>query len=268
MILVLIAANLITTLLGFNNYDFFQRHLFRVDKIKRDREYLRMLSSGFLHVNWSHFLFNMYSLYLFGEELIYQVGLFPFLLIYFGSLLAGNFLSLFVYRRNPQYQAVGASGAVMGVCFAAVSISPGMELGIIFLPFFLPAWMFLILFVGYSIRGVLKQNDNIGHEAHLGGGLMGLLIMLSMYPWLFYYNPLPIAVMLIPTSLFIIYLLFRQKLDAGSFKFPVRNNRDRDYEFNQRKNEHQREVNRILDKINDKGMESLTQEEKEFLKRK
>ncbi|HEY0677822.1 MAG TPA: rhomboid family intramembrane serine protease, partial [Chitinophagaceae bacterium] len=180
--LLLIAANVIFSYKGLKNHLFFERYAFKVDKVLLQKNYKVMVTSGFLHVGWVHLILNMISLYIFSESLELYLGELKFLLIYFGSLLGGNIFSLLVHRNHGDYTAVGASGAVCGIIFASIAVFPGMEVGFIGLPLFIPSWLYGILFVLYSVYGIRSRADNIGHEAHLAGALTGLLLALLMFP--------------------------------------------------------------------------------------
>lgn len=207
--LIVILVNTIFTYQGLQDYSFLDKYSFKVNQILGNKDYKRMLTSGFLHVDWSHFFFNMVTLYFFSGGVEASAGALSFLIIYLGSLFGGNILSLYIHRNNPYYSAVGASGAVSGLVFAAIALFPGIEIGFFLLPFYIPGWLYGIGYVAYSIYGIKSQRDNIGHEAHLGGGLMGLILTVVLYPYVLSINPLPIAAILI-FSLVFLYLVIRK----------------------------------------------------------
>ena len=117
--IAILLANVIVSYKGFNDEIFFNRFHFQVRKIKQG-EYIRLLSSGFLHVGTSHLIFNMITFYFFAAPVIYSIGNIPFLVVYFGSLLAGNAFANYFHRDEPFYTAVGASGAVTGILFSSI----------------------------------------------------------------------------------------------------------------------------------------------------
>jgi len=84
--------------------------------------------------------------------------------------VGGNLLALVIHRKNPSYSSVGASGAINGVIFASIAVFPGMKI------FFMPGWVFGLIFILYSLYGIRSQKQNIGHESHLGGALAGMLV--------------------------------------------------------------------------------------------
>ena len=180
-VLGIIIANVLVSMKGFNEYSFLDKYKFQVGKILSG-EKVRMFSSGFLHVDWMHLIFNMYALYLFGDIVAGILGTTSFLVIYLGSLLAGNMYSLFYHKKEPYYSAVGASGAVSGILYSAILLYPDMTLMLFPLPIPIPAYVFGIGYLLYSIYGMKKQLGNIGHSAHLGGAIGGFAITLSLFP--------------------------------------------------------------------------------------
>lgn len=182
--IVIIVANVVITIKGLNDFGFFEKYKFNIGGIRRG-EQIRMLSSGFLHVNFTHLFFNMFTLYFFANTVIYSVGELKFLLIYFGSLLAGSLLSLYFHKNEYHYSAVGASGAVTGILYSAILFDPNMSLYIFLIPIPIPAYVFGIAYLLYSIYGMKKQLGNIGHDAHFGGAIGGYVITLMFATWLF-----------------------------------------------------------------------------------
>lgn len=196
ILLVLILANVVVSYKGWNDIYFFRKYEFHVGSI-RAGEQIRMLTSGFLHVDMSHLLFNMLTLYFFAPVVIGILGTFSFVLVYFGSLIFGSLLTLLFHKNNYSYKAVGASGAVTGVLYSAILLQPEMMLGLFFvIP--IPAYLFGILYLLYSIYGMKAQNDNIGHTAHFGGAVGGYVITLVKEPQLFAEHTLMVILLAIP----------------------------------------------------------------------
>jgi membrane associated rhomboid family serine protease len=179
--IVIIAANVIISLKGFKDYDFFERYKFNIAGIRRG-EQIRMFSSGFLHVDYSHLLFNMLTLYFFAPVVVMNIGIVKFLLIYLASLIVGNMLSFYFHKDEYHYSAVGASGAVMGVLYASILLYPEMSLFIFFIPIPIPAWIFGIGYLLYSLYGMRSRLGNIGHDAHFGGAVAGYVLTLLFVP--------------------------------------------------------------------------------------
>lgn len=195
VVLFLIIANTLVSIKGFGDNTFFNKFKFQILKIK-EGEKLRMVTSGFLHADWLHLLFNMYALYLFGQIVSASFGTFNFLLIYFGSLLVGSLYSLQRHKNEPYYSAIGASGAVSGVMFSAIMLFPNKTYGFLFFPFIdFPAWVLGIGYLLYSIYGMKNKLGNIGHSAHLGGAIGGYALTLLLRPSVVQNNQLMILAM-------------------------------------------------------------------------
>jgi len=199
----IIVANVLISYKGFNDLAFFRKYEFHVGSI-RSGEQIRMLSSGFLHVDMMHLFFNMFTLWIFAPVVIEWLGSISFLLIYFGSLVFGSLLTMLFHKNDYSYRAVGASGAVMGVLYSAILLQPDMMLGVFFvIP--MPAYLFGILYLLYSIYGMRAKNDNIGHTAHFGGAIGGYLITLVKEPSLIVDHSLMVILLAIP--IFILFVM-------------------------------------------------------------
>ena len=181
VVLVLIIANVLFSLKGFNDAVFFNQYKFQIGAIKAGDK-LRMITSGFLHADWMHLGFNMYTLYIFAKVVSFNFGNLYFLLIYFGSLLAGSLYSFSQNKHNDYYSAIGASGAVSGIVFSAIILYPEMTLRMFPIPIELPSYVFGIGYLLYSIYGMKKQLGNIGHAAHLGGAIGGYVLTIVLKP--------------------------------------------------------------------------------------
>lgn len=204
--IIIIAANVIISLKGFNDTSFFERYKFNVGGIRRG-EQIRMFSSAFLHADFSHLLFNMLTLYFFANVVIGSVGVTYFVIIYVVSLLAGNLLSFYFHKDEPHYSAIGASGAVMGILYSAILFYPNMGLYMFFIPIAIPAWLFGMAYLLYSIYGMKKRLGNIGHDAHIGGAVGGYVLTLAIAPSLFQTSLWIVVLLAIP--LIILFILHR-----------------------------------------------------------
>jgi len=198
--ILVIAANVIFSLKGFKDFSFFEKYKFNIGGVKRG-EQIRMLSSGFLHVDMQHLLFNMLTLYFFANPVISHLGEFNFVILYVGSLLVGNFVSYYFHKNEYHYSAVGASGAVTGVLYSAILLNPDMSLYMMFIPIPIPGYVFGIGYLLYSIYGMKTKTGNIGHDAHFGGAVGGYVITLVMATWLFDKNLLMVGLLALPILL-------------------------------------------------------------------
>ncbi|RUA14528.1 MAG: rhomboid family intramembrane serine protease [Flavobacteriia bacterium] len=195
--ITIIVANVLVSLRGFNDTVFFDRYKFSIGGIQAGQRE-RMATSGFLHVDISHLFFNMFTLYFFANVVISWFGPGKFLIIYFVSLLGGSLLALFFHKDEPFYSAVGASGAVTGILYAAILLNPDMQLGIMFIPIPLPAYVLGIAYLLYSIYGMRSRLGNIGHTAHFGGAIGGYATTLLFKPELFVTDTLIVVLLAIP----------------------------------------------------------------------
>jgi membrane associated rhomboid family serine protease len=195
--IIIIGANIVISYKGFSDYGFFDKYKFNVGGVRRGEQF-RMFSSGFLHADTQHLLFNMITLYFFADVVIRLLSTIQFLIVYIGSLLLGSLLSLYFHKNEYHYSAVGASGAVSGIIYSAILLQPGMNLYLFFIPIPVPAYLFGIGYLLYSIYGMKNRIGNIGHDAHFGGAVGGYLITLLLSPWLFETNLLMIVLLAIP----------------------------------------------------------------------
>ena len=196
-LIVIIAANALISFKAFDDEYFFRKYEFHIGSI-RAGQHIRMFSSAFLHVDIAHLAFNMLTLYFFAPVVIRFLGTPSFLMIYLGSLLCGNLLTLQFHKDEYHYRAVGASGAVTGILYSAILLQPEMNLYMFFIPIPIPAYIFGIVYLLYCIYGMKSRTDNIGHTAHFGGAIGGYLITLSKEPQLFTENTMMVILLAIP----------------------------------------------------------------------
>lgn len=191
-LILIIAANVVFSFMGFENMSLMRRYDFHVGSI-RAGEQIRMFSSGFLHADVPHLAFNMLTLYFFAPIVILYMGSWSFLLVYVGSLLFGSLLTLYFHKDDLYYRALGASGAVTGVVYSAILYEPNMHIyG------FIPGYIFGLIYLLFSIYGMKAKRDNIGHVAHFGGAIGGYVITLCKAPYMFVDNQLTVIALAIP----------------------------------------------------------------------
>lgn len=197
LVLGLIAINVIVSLKGFEDLAFYRKYLFHIGSI-RSGEQIRMITSGFLHVDSMHLIFNMIALFSFSSIVTDSFGSTYYLIIYFASLLLGSMLTLYFHKNDYNYTAVGASGAVTGIIYSAILLQPHLPINIMFIPIDIPGYIFGILYLMYSIYGMKAKNDNIGHTAHIGGAIGGYIFTLIKDTSVFLNNPLIVIGLTIP----------------------------------------------------------------------
>ena len=262
---LLIAVTCAVSYAGFRSREVEQKLIFRPESILADKEYYRLVTSAFLHSGWNHLLWNMVALYLFGRTLEWSLGARDLLLIYFGSVIGGGLLALYVHRHHD-YLAYGASGGVSGIIFAYLLLFPGAGIQLYFaVP--IPGWVYAIGFMVGSFVAMKRAKDNIGHDAHLGGAIVGLLVAAALHPKAALYNWTIFLLVLVPAILLLVYLwvnpLFLPLPTLFGRPFEVKQRRS---ELPAYKQENMR-VDALLEKLASNGVDSLTAEERAFLQR-
>lgn len=185
---LIITLTSIVSVLAFQNPQLVNQLIFYPPAIRRG-EWWRFASYGVLHADWSHLIFNMFSLYLFGkavEEVFLQVfgpmvGGVLYLLLYLAGLVVSIVPTWVKTRNDSTYRSLGASGAVSGVVFAYIVFFPMSYMGLMFIPVFLPAFLFGGLYVAVSVYLDKKQYGNINHSAHIAGGIWGVVFLVITF---------------------------------------------------------------------------------------
>ncbi|MCX6322577.1 MAG: rhomboid family intramembrane serine protease [Sphingobacteriales bacterium] len=182
---ILIALNVIYSIIGFSNSTLVNKTIMWPYGVKRQQQYYRFITSGFLHADWMHLFFNMFTLYFFGRniEIIFKNyglgGYAAYLALYIGGLVISDLPSYFKHRDDPNYRSLGASGAVSAVVFATIVFSPWSSI-YLYGAFKISAALYAILFIVYCVYMGKQNRDNINHDAHLWGALFGMIFTLCL----------------------------------------------------------------------------------------
>jgi len=185
----IIAITCLISIAGFSNPKIINELIFWPPAITNHRQYYRFVTCGFVHANFMHLAFNMFTLYFFGRimELYYmgRLGLqnYYFLILYIGALIISVLPTYFKQKNNYNYRSLGASGAVCAVLFAFVLLDPWATILVLFIP--LPAIVYAVLFLFYSMYMSKKGGDYINHDAHFYGALFGVAFTLFLRPHLY-----------------------------------------------------------------------------------
>lgn len=183
----LIAITCLVSWMAFNNRKLADRLILWPPAIDKHRQYDRLFTYGFIHADFMHLLFNMLTLYFFGRqiELLMNglVGVWVYPLFYLSALAVSILPTYLKNQHNPNYLSLGASGAVSAVLFAFILVAPWQLIFVFFIP--LPAIVFAVLYVGYSIWMDKRGGDRINHSAHLAGAAYGVMFLLIMRPEVF-----------------------------------------------------------------------------------
>jgi len=260
-----IVVTVIFSAMGFQNPAFRDRHLFWVEPILAGKEYRRLFTSAFLHADLNHLLMNMISLYFFGPGIEFFLGAPRFLVIYFAAILGGSLVSLWVHRHHD-YRAYGASGGVCGIIFSHILLFPGGTISQFPLPVPIPTWLYAILFFVGSFFALKRRADNVGHDAHLGGAIIGLWTTAALEPWIVP-GQLKLFLTISGLSLLLFVYLVKNPLFLPLSSFvpdwsPFR------WKSGPPPPKHKREsvdLDAVLDKISKSGMDSLNAEERAVL---
>ncbi|MBS4055752.1 MAG: rhomboid family intramembrane serine protease [Bacteroidales bacterium] len=172
--------------------ELFNRLKFNAWLIHEKKQTYRFFTYGLVHAGWLHLIVNMFVLYSFGGfvEQAFKVifgtgkGLLNYGMLYLGGIIFATLLDFGKQKNNPHYDAVGASGAVAAVLFSSILLMPTSTLLIFPIPFPIPAWLFGILYMIYSVYMSKKGTDNIGHNAHILGAIFGLVLTIILKPTL------------------------------------------------------------------------------------
>jgi membrane associated rhomboid family serine protease len=185
--LILIAITCAVSLVAMNNPKMIEALILWPPAVRRDNDYYRLLSYGLVHADFAHLLFNMITLYFFGRvmEQFYnaQMGPFGFAFFYVLGLLASILPTYIKNKDNAQYRSLGASGAVSAVLFAFILFQPWTTIYVFVLP--VPAIVYAVLYVAYTIYSERRGGDNVNHSAHLWGAAYGVAFTLILEPRVF-----------------------------------------------------------------------------------
>ena len=212
ILLIIIGLTAVISFIAFSNREIFEKYKFNVGAILQRKEYVRLISAGFLHGDMMHLLFNMMTLYFFGPIVLEAFGALGFLVVYLGSIVFGNVFSLYLYKNQSWYSAIGASGGVSGILFASIAMIPDLGIYFFFIPIAIPGYIFGFLYFAYSVYMMLnpREGDNIGHAAHLGGAFFGLVYAVALEPERAVQHALYLAVMALPL-MYMAYMVFVKK---------------------------------------------------------
>ena len=190
IVLLIIGACVAVSYKGFNDSSFKRKYMFNIGDISHRKQYYRMFTCGFLHSDWTHLIVNMLTLYFFYRTPYMALGSGAFLMIYVGGLVFSSWYSYMIHHKDYYYSALGASGAVSAILLSAVMLNPTMKMIIFPIPLPLPGWIFAIAYIVFSSFGMHNANTRIGHSAHLGGAVIGIVITLLMRPYMIWEAPL------------------------------------------------------------------------------
>ncbi len=160
----------------------FDRFLLHPYSVFRKNRWYNLISSGFIHADLFHLMFNMMTFFFFAFKLEQMAGSLNFLIIYLGSLIIADIPSLIKHKDDPSYHSLGASGAIAGVLFSAILFVPTSKIHLMIFPIGIPAPIFALLYLVWCWYAARNAQDNINHSAHLWGALAGIVITVILLP--------------------------------------------------------------------------------------
>jgi membrane associated rhomboid family serine protease len=189
---LIIGFTVLISFMAFNNQELFVKMKHWPYQEARKGEYYRWITSGLLHADPMHLIFNMLTLFFFGtlvEDWFMQIfpdmGMTLYLVFYIVGIAAASLATYYKYKNTPSFASIGASGAVSAVLFAAILLNPTIGIMLFFIPIPIPGFIFGPLYLWYSSYASQKGGDNIDHVAHFYGAVFGFIFPLVLKPSLF-----------------------------------------------------------------------------------
>lgn len=185
--LFLILASVAASFYTWSNREVHAKWMLNPYLVDKKKQYYRFITSGFIHADYMHLFFNMFSLYAIGNTLetfflitFGDIGKFYYLGLYLGGLVLSDIPTYLKERKNINYNSLGASGAVSAIIFSFIMVAPTEMLSINFIP--MPAFLFGVLYLGISYYQAQRGADNINHDAHFYGAMFGIVFSALAIP--------------------------------------------------------------------------------------
>ena len=179
---IIFAVTIAVSLFAFYNDDLYTRFILQPYNVSRGKYLYTLITSGFIHADWMHLLFNMMTFYFFAFQLEVTIGHWQFGLLYGLSLILSDIPSVVKHKNDFWYRSLGASGAISAVVFSAILFRPLDGMSLMFLPISIPAVLFGVLYLVYCSYASKKGIGKINHDAHFFGALSGVLITIILVP--------------------------------------------------------------------------------------
>ena len=179
---LILIFTVVTSIYAFNDNGLFGKFMLHPYSISRRHKVYTLITSGLIHADWMHLIFNMVTFYSFGFPLEQAIGSWQFGLIYFVGLILSDIPTVIKHKNDMWYNSLGASGAVSAVLFSSILLAPFVSLFIFPIP--IPIWAIVFgpLYLLYCVYASRNSRDNINHDAHFFGALTGLIVTVMVVP--------------------------------------------------------------------------------------
>lgn len=179
---LILIFTVVTSIYAFNDHTLYGKFMLHPYSVYRKNKIYTLITSGLIHSDWMHLIFNMMTFFFFAFSLEAQIGSLRFGLIYFLSLILSDIPSVLKHKDDFWYNSLGASGAISGVLFSYILFYPLSKLYLFFIPIGIPAVLFGGLYLMYCVYASKQSRDNINHDAHFFGALTGIIITILIIP--------------------------------------------------------------------------------------
>jgi membrane associated rhomboid family serine protease len=180
---ILFVLTIVVSLIGLNSPTLIDKLILRPYWLARKGEWHRLVTSGFVHADYGHLIFNMITFWFFAFPLERGIGSVKFAVLYLLGLVLSDLGTWYKHRNDPGYASLGASGAILAVLFASIIYAPGNSIFIFPIPVPIPAPIFAVLYLAYSYWQSRQNRGRVNHDAHIGGALTGLAFVAVTDPW-------------------------------------------------------------------------------------
>jgi membrane associated rhomboid family serine protease len=170
----ILTLTILVSVIGLSSRKLIERAILRPYLVARGTGYAGLVTSGFVHADVGHLLFNLITYYSFAFPLERTIGTTRFVVLYFSGLLVSGIGTCVKHRNEPNYASLGASGAILAVLFASIVYFPRQRLFIIPFPIPIPAPLFALAYLAFSFFSSRRSTDRINHDAHIFGALTGI----------------------------------------------------------------------------------------------
>lgn len=180
--IIIVIATVLISIAGFSNPDIIYKLILWPARMDEPTQYYRLLSSGFIHADWNHLLFNMYALFSFGN-VVESTGIGEkYVVLYLTGIIIASLPSFWRHRHDDYYRSLGASGGVASLIFFTIYFEPWSRIGFIFVPIGIPSIIFGVLYLGFEAYMDRRGNSRYNHNAHFWGSVYGLIFALFVDP--------------------------------------------------------------------------------------